>query len=1327
LGLINPYIDVGTGGYVGSLVGFLHGTIANCYVEGGSVSGDDKVGGLVGYNIGIISNCYSTGSVLGDERVGGLVGQNPGTIINSYSTSSVIGDDDVGGLVGLNGGTITNCYATGSVTGSSHLGGLCGDNEGSITITNCYFLDPIDGGGPDNGIGTPLTDAQMKQQNSFANWDFTDETANGTSEIWQVPTGGGYPVLSSFNGYIPVVLSGDGSEVSPYLINNAAELGAIYHYKSNVCFRLQSDIDLTGIKWSTAVLSVFGGCFDGNSHAIYNLNIEGGGYLGLFGKIIGSGAEVRGLGMVDVSVTGGDDPRYLGGLCGSNGGTISNCYSTGSVSGGDDSRNLGGLCGSNGGTITNCYSIGDVTGDRYVGGLVGLNGGTITNCYATGSVSGDWDVGGIVGWNEEGTITNCYATGSVSGDWDVGGIVGLNDEGTITNCYSTGNVLGGRYPGGLVGKNYRGTITDCNATGDVTGEDKVGGLVGENYSGTVTNCNATGDVKGEDKVGGLVGYNDKGTITNCYSTSSITGEDVVGGLVGANSDNGTINNCYSMSNVLGKYSIGGLMGFNGGAINNCYAIGIVVGDDRVGGLVACNREGKITNCYSTSSASGNQYVGGLVGENDGIIFNCYSTGSVSGTTDVGGLVGKSVEGIFFCYWDIETSRQAESAGGMGKTTVDMQMASTFVGWGCGSVWAIDEGVDYPRLWWESVPGELIAIPSYCDGSGEPNDPYLIYTAEQLNMIGLVPCHWDKHFKLMADIDMSGYMGTTFNTIGILVDLDSPGNRPFRGVFDGNGHTISNFTYTATEIDFIGLFVYIDDPNAEIKDVGLIDPNVDTGGWFVGSLVGYLGEGTINNCYVEGGNVSGGGVVGGLVGSVGYQYDDATGTITNCYSTCSVSGELWDIGGLLGYNSEGTISNCYSTGSVSGVSCVGGLVGHNYAGTTTYCYSTGSVSGDFGIGGLVGYNSEDTITNSYSTGSVTGTKDIGGLVGGNFGTINNCCATGSVTGWLDVGGLVGLNGRCDEEYCYGGTISNCYSTGSVSGDWSYVGGLVGENREGTITNCYSSGGVSGGDFVGGLVGFEYSGWPPTDLASFWDIETSGQTTSAGGTGKTTAEMQMQVTFTDAGWDFNTPVWTIYDGNDYPRLWWEYVPVLHAEPEITLGTSNRISWEPVVGDVEYYAECAEDENFTSIVYNSGWITETSCEFTGLQLDQRYWYSVKARNSAGIESQWSNVESSLQCSFSDVIETLLTPESLKNKNMKNALLNKIDEALEKIDEGLYKDALNKLQNDILQKTNGCGETGEPDKNDWIIACEEQSKVYPLIIGTIEHVRCLMEQSPD
>jgi hypothetical protein len=297
-----------------------------------------------------------------------------------------------------------------------------------------------------------------------------------------------------------------------------------------------------------------------------------------------------------------------------------------------------------------------------------------------------------------------------------------------------------------------------------------------------------------------------------------------------------------------------------------------------------------------------------------------------------GLVGSNIGSVVASFWDIESSGQTTSEAGKGLTTARMQMASTFVCWGYEPVWTIDEGVDYPRLFWENKPGELITVPSdlYGGGSGEADDPFLIYTAEQLNEISFNSCHLDRHFKLMADIDLAGFTGTSFNIIGI--DYYSP----FSGVFDGNGRKIFNFTYTSTDRNYIGLFGCL---SGVVKDLGLIAPNVDAGtGYYVGSMFGRLYYGTVTNCYVEGGSISGDSYVSGLVG---YAYH---GNISNCYSTADVSGDR-RISGLLGYNNYGTITNCYSTGTVSGDTYVGGLVGRNRYGTITNCYAAGSVIGN----------------------------------------------------------------------------------------------------------------------------------------------------------------------------------------------------------------------------------------------------------------------------------------------------------------------------------------------------------------------------------------------
>jgi hypothetical protein len=311
---------------------------------------------------------------------------------------------------------------------------------------------------------------------------------------------------------------------------------------------------------------------------------------------------------------------------------------------------------------------------------------------------------------------------------------------------------------------------------------------------------------------------------------------------------------------------------------------------------------------------------------------------------------------------------------------------------------------------------ISAQAKYGGGNGIPEDPYQIWTAEQMNEIGLNEDDWNKHFKLMADINLFAYSGTLFNIIG------TP-DREFAGVFDGNSHRICNFTYHCNAVFNVGLFGYVYGRNAEIKDLGLIRPNIDAGtGDCVGSLVGYLSYGKITNCYAKSGSIAGNDYVGGLVGSA---------------------------------QVEATIDCCYVEGAtVSGNLVVGGLVGETYGATVLNCYSTCNVTGEEGVGGLVGFKS-GVITNCYSVGRVTGTTWVGGLVGGNLGAVR---------------------------------------------------------------------------------------------ASFWDIQTSGQTESAGGTGLTTAEMQKAGTFRDACWYTCAGlwIWTIDEGRDYPRLWWENKPGEMVQP-------------------------------------------------------------------------------------------------------------------------------------------------------------------------------------
>jgi hypothetical protein len=252
----------------------------------------------------------------------------------------------------------------------------------------------------------------------------------------------------------------------------------------------------------------------------------------------------------------------------------------------------------------------------------------------------------------------------------------------------------------------------------------------------------------------------------------------------------------------------------------------------------------------------------------------------------------------------------------------------------------------------------VSAGTYSGGTGEPNDPFRIATAEDLNDIGNHIEDFNKYFVMVADIDLSDYTGTEFSIIGNDSDV-------FAGVFDGNGFEISNFTYDSNGVNYIGLFGYVDGPNAVIKNLGLVDCNIAAGtGWHVGALVGWNQGGTISNCYSIG-NVKAQDHVGGLVGT---NYHSSI--ITRCFATGSVTGKAgvrgFEVGGLVGDNYEGMISNCYTTGNVKGRWDVGGMLGFNAYGTIVYCYATGKVEGEQvdRVGGLVGDRMSGSISYSF---------------------------------------------------------------------------------------------------------------------------------------------------------------------------------------------------------------------------------------------------------------------------------------------------------------------------------------------------------------------------
>ena len=202
------------------------------------------------------------------------------------------------------------------------------------------------------------------------------------------------------------------------------------------------------------------------------------------------------------------------------------------------------------------------------------------------------------------------------------------------------------------------------------------------------------------------------------------------------------------------------------------------------------------------------------------------------------------------------------------------------------------------------------------------------------------------------------------------------------------------------------------------------------------------------------------------------------------------------------------------------------------------------AGLFGNTGFSGSNSWVGLNNNIGglalvNVDVQGGTYSGGLAGSNGLVIVACSVTGVVGGGGDVGGLVGNN--------FSGTVIASYSAASVA-DGSDTGGLVGSNFSGTIIASYSIGSVSDyngvGGFVevGGLVGSNFAD-RGTARDSYWDTQTSGQSESAGGEGRTTSELQSPTGYTGIYENWNVDLdedgvgddlWDFGNASQYPTL-------------------------------------------------------------------------------------------------------------------------------------------------------------------------------------------------
>ncbi|MCL2718168.1 MAG: hypothetical protein FWE14_05250 [Lachnospiraceae bacterium] len=443
------------GGFIGTMTS---GTITESYAVGSITSSGSRAGGFIGsFTRGGIEQSFATGNVNATANIGGFVGimavtNNTSAIIkNSFASGGISSALSAGGFVGniSAGATASISRIENSYTISNNINGFRGTATGAIQIISSYFSTTITG--RPSTSPEARTTVQMKNQETFADWDFID--------IWELEDGA-FPALKGLGGAIS--MSGIG-------ITTAEELSAIRNNLSGN-FYLEADIDLSEIEWQPigSTTTPFSGIITGNGYTINGLTISltTQDNVGLFGVNAGL---ITDLSIKDTNITGRNN---VGTLAGQNRGLITNV----SIDGGTlrATGTIGGLTGINtsSGVIEESFSI-NITSltasSSIAGGLVGNNQGAIQNGFSNGiaTLSGLDNVGGLIGTNS-GTINQSESNNNITGRSNVGGLIGSMSGGMVEQSHATGNINATGSAGSLTGNMTRGSLLNSHGTGNVT-------------------------------------------------------------------------------------------------------------------------------------------------------------------------------------------------------------------------------------------------------------------------------------------------------------------------------------------------------------------------------------------------------------------------------------------------------------------------------------------------------------------------------------------------------------------------------------------------------------------------------------------------------------------------------------------------------------------------------------------------------------------------------------------------------------------------------------------------------------------------------------------
>lgn len=702
--ITNLNAEKGVFGYV------TNGTIKNLAVKDCTIKGSSDVGAVVGTAVNTtIKNCWTSGSVTTNgSNGGGIVSRgSDGTIENCYSLCSVSAASTAGGIAGdLSGTKIKNCAFLGeNVTATTAAyriakGGIPSDNYAwkETTINGSTVSD----GTANNANGADITFGTGGFSKSFAEIFNNDTTWNYSKDLPVLANdipGSNFPEYLYTNAVMGE-FKGKGTEEDPYLIESKTDLinfrnkvngGSTVDDKtggnnySGKYFKQTANIDLSGEEWIPIANSKgysvpnnsFQGIYDGGGYIIKNLTVKNDNvrFAGLFGYLKGN-SVIKNLGVEDCNIQTKNEFGYAGAIVGATNkgqGTVQNCYSTGTVYG---EWCVGGIIGSGGKKVTNCFSLCDVSlKERIAGGIVGgADGGwaSIENCIFLGrSVSGKDELTSDNGpytsriaCNTKSKHTNNYAWNRTK----------VNEEEISENNaeYGADKSHGANLTYDSVNKLSKqfsaifGTIDGESASSVWNFEDNMlPTLKNENVtratslpswmtSGSTT---ASADFAGKGTAADpyliqskddLIKFRKKvikdnesyaGKYFKQTANIDLSGEEWI--PIGTNNDTTKFSGTYDgggheITNLKNdKRYEGGLFGYLSGTVKNLAVINCNVSYNNgySGAVVASG--GTVTNCYSTGKVSGKQ-CGGISG-NGSTITNCYSTAKVTGTDSSYGI------------------------------------------------------------------------------------------------------------------------------------------------------------------------------------------------------------------------------------------------------------------------------------------------------------------------------------------------------------------------------------------------------------------------------------------------------------------------------------------------------------------------------------------------------------------------------------------------------------------------------------------------------------------------------------------------------------------